>query len=504
MTMPDFERDADFDPELDDRLLAPVELPQQRTTARGALIVGARIATGTIGLVVAAAVVAAAGLLPLPTFATTSPVTVVTPVVAEQQRVCAGSLLRLGNDQGEGATTASSVGKPLVRYSSSAGQVQVAPLTSTDSTSGLAPMLLTLPPEAETTVPPLLVGSQEQAVNSGDLVGLASAECTEANGDSWLAGGATDTGRTSILTLSNPSTVVATVKLSIFAETGAVSAAGTDGIVVPPGGQRVLSLAGFAPDVLSPVVHVESRGGQIVANLQEVVVRTLDPGGVDIVSPTRQPSKRAVVPGLVLAGSAALAPAAAQDGYSDLRAAVRLFVPGTKGATVALTILAEDGTSKPNVVNLSVPAGIVTDVPLDSFPDGAYSLAVDSDVPLLAAARVSTMGASGATDFDWLAAGTPLTDKAIVPVGSGPSPVLHLVNLSKTDATISLRGHGTSTTVKLPAGAAIATPVSASTTYTLSGFDSVVAAVSYLGDGTIASFGVTPTAPTSQPITVHP
>ena len=39
--------------------------------ARGAVLIGARIVTGTVGVVIAAAVVAAAGWLPLPTIAIT-------------------------------------------------------------------------------------------------------------------------------------------------------------------------------------------------------------------------------------------------------------------------------------------------------------------------------------------------------------------------------------------------------------------------------------------------
>ena len=39
------------------------------------------------------------------------------------------------------------------------------------------------------------------------------------------------------------------------------------GIVVKAGAQRVIPLAGFAPDVAAPVVHVTASGGQVVAFL---------------------------------------------------------------------------------------------------------------------------------------------------------------------------------------------------------------------------------------------
>jgi hypothetical protein len=502
MTMSD-STDDDFDPELDDRLLAPVEDARPQASARGALVVGARIVAGTVGLVVAGVVVAAAGLLPLPTVTGTSPATVITPIAAQQQRVCPGPLLRLGNDQGEAATDASSVGYPTVRFASSVGDVDESPLASTDNTAGVPPTLLTLAPQG-TATPPLVNGGQSQFVNSGDLVGFAAAECAEAVGDSWLVGGATTTGRTSILTLSNPSRVAASVTLTIYGENGPVSGAGTDGIVVPPGGQRILSLAGFAPDLASPVVRVQSRGGQVVASLQEVVVRVLDPGGVDIVGAGPGPSTSVTIPGVVIANSAAVAPLVSQEGFSDLRTAIRLLVPGTQNAKVTLTVLPEDTAAKPTRVQLSVTAGSATEVPLDSFPDGEYSLSISSDQPLVAGARVSTVAESGATDFSWIAAGTPLRERALVSVPDGPSPVLHLVNTTASDVTVSLRARGKTTSVSVPAGRSVATPVQKSTDYTLTGFDSLFASVSYLGEGQLASFGITPMAPGSEPITVYP
>ncbi|MHB1173095.1 MAG: DUF5719 family protein [Lacisediminihabitans sp.] len=478
--------------------------PGSRT--RGAIRVGARIVAGTVGLAVAAVTVAAAGWLPLPTLSTKPPVASVIPVAAAQQRVCAGPLLRLGNDSGKGATTVSSVGNPQVRFAASAGRVEAAPLASTDNTSGVAPLALILPPGAgNTAAPPLLAGSQTQSAAAGELVGLAAAECTEASGDSWLVGGATTTGRTTLLSLSNPSNVIATVRLTIFAERGAIAAAGTDGIVVPPRGQRILSLAGFAPGIVSPVVHVQSRGGQVVANLQQAIVRTLEPGGVSVVGATTGPSKTTVIPGLILANSAAVVARAGDPSYADLRTVIRLFVPGSTPAKTELIIEPEGGAAPATTVRVVVSAGVVTEVPLDSFHDGAYTVTIRSDAPLVAGARASTIGASGGTDFEWIAAAPAITAEALVAVAAGPSPALHLSNPTGTDAVATLSAPGAATvSVTIPAGKAVAMPVAASTTYTVTGFTTLMASVSYLGDGALAGFQVTPTGPRAQPITVYP
>src|SRR5690554_4068725 len=179
--------------------------------ARGILLVGARAVTGIIGVAATAATVLAATLLPLPAHQATPPAASVTPVPAAQQRACAGPLLRLGDDMGGSATVASAVGTSQVRHLSTNGTVNATSIEQTTEPSGRSAGVLTLDPaQDDPTLQPLLAGSQLQRVNSGALVGLAAAECTEARADTWLVGGSSDTGRTSILTLANPGSVAAT------------------------------------------------------------------------------------------------------------------------------------------------------------------------------------------------------------------------------------------------------------------------------------------------------
>ncbi|RII97134.1 hypothetical protein DZF97_17335, partial [Clavibacter nebraskensis] len=130
-----------------------------------------------------------------------------------------------------------------------------------------------------------LAGAASEIVTEADLAGLAATSCSEATADAWLVGGATTTGRTTFVVLDNPSGVSSTVDLAITGEDGAVSAPGASGISVPAGGRRVLSLAGLAPDLSSPAVHVQSRGGQVVARLEQSTVRGLLAGGVDWIGP---------------------------------------------------------------------------------------------------------------------------------------------------------------------------------------------------------------------------
>lgn len=489
--------------ELED-VAEPVTKPPR--TARATLIVGARILTGVIGTAVTAVVIGAAVFVPLPSHLAQPQSQLVTPVAAAQQRVCAGPILRLGDDTGQSATRISSVGVPSVRYSQTVGSAALAPLASTDSTSGVTPDLLTLPPRASSSsLPPLLSGSQTQTVGSGDLVGLAAAECAEGTSDSWLVGGATDTGRTTLITLSNPSNVIATVNLTIYSGAGPITAAGTEGIVVTPGGQRVLSLAGFAPNVTSPVVRVQSRGGRVVANLQQSIVRTLEPGGVAIIGTTAAPSTLNLIPGVLISNGNAVAARQAENGFSDLRSILRLFVPGTESARAEITITPEDGSTAATPVRVVVRPGVVTDVPLDSYPDGSYTITVATDKPLVAAARISTVGSTGQSDFAWFASATAVSQRALVAVAPGPSPVLHIANPTQKKAVVTIAQKGApSAQVTVPAGRSIAQSVVSGGYYTLTGFDSLALSVSYFGGSQLAAFTVSPSAPAAQPIRVYP
>lgn len=500
--------DLEPEPELE---VAPEPVPQALPAAktpgraRGVVLVGARIVAGTIGVGVAALALAAAALLPIPRHAVSPPSVLVTPVATAQERVCAGPLLRLGDETGAGAATASSVGRPTVRFAQSAGRSEAAPLSATENTTGVAPQLLTLPAGSSTAARPLLAGAQSQAVSSEDLVGFAAAECTEATSDSWLVGGATDTGRTSLLTLSNPSAVPATVTLTIYSETGVVSAAGTDGIVVAPSSQRVFSLAGFAPNTVSPVVRVQSRGGQVVANLQQSTVRTLEPGGVDIVGAASGPSTTSVIPGMVVANSDAVVARQGEPGFADLGSVIRLFVPGDKAAKARVSVVPENGTAEIKSVAVDVPAGMVTDVPLDTLDDGSYTVSVSSDIPLVAGARVSTVGSTGQSDFAWLASAEPLDRKALVEVAPGPSPQLHLANSSRASATVKIATKGQpDAKVTVPAGRTVTYPVVASSAYTVSGFSTLSLAVTYSGDAQLSAYSVSTSAPASRPIRIFP
>lgn len=492
----------------------------RRGIARRLALVGARGALGFVAIGIAGASIAAATLIPLPQVGVGPTSTVVSPVAATQQRICAGPVLQLGNDIGQDATTAISVGRADVTQAATTGTPLRENMDATENATNTPSQRLMLAPPPAGEEPGVLAGSQSQVVDAPDITGFAASECVKPSAESWLVGGSTLTGRTTLLSLSNPSKVNATVRLTIYSENGRVDAVGTEGIVVQPGGRRVLSLAGFAPGIASPVVKVESFGGQVAAALQQSIVRTLTPGGIDVVTSSTVPASVTVIPGIVIANQSHVTTASTINGYDDLAGVLRVFVPGEGRSEVTISALPEDGVGLAHSSTLSVEGGVVTDLPLGEFTDGTWTLTVTSDRTVVAAARTSTVtlddtpaidsdqtqitpDAVVATDFAWFVGAPALTQRSLVSVATGPDPVLHLVNTETSDAVITIDATaGAGTTVTVPAGGALAVPVAGGVSYIVSGFQTVRIAVTYQGDGALAGFVVSPPDRGSQSVTV--
>ncbi len=502
--------------------------PRERMTARRLLAIGGRGAGTAVAVLIAVVAVGGSTLAQDPRWTIDPSSTVVTPVPAAQQRVCPGPLLRLGDETGQGATSASSVGAAASVFQALPDEVGASPLPSTENTEGVAPLLLTLPPQDDASADPQLAGSQSQFVDVDDLVGFAAAECVEPSGDSWLVGGAADVGRTTLITISNPTTVIATVDLTIYSEAGIVPAPGAEGIAVPPGAQRIFSLAGFAPGVVRPVVHVESRGGQVVSSLQQSVVRTLAPGGADIVAPGVGPVTRAVIPGLTISQSEAVIAAQSGLGYEDLGTVLRLLAPGDEEVGVSVTITPESAALNATPVQattleVTVRPGEVDDVPLAGLADGVYTVTVVASGPIAAGVRSSVLTSGAASDLVWLSTAPELAASSLVSVAAGPGPALRLAN--DTDAPISATvvgsgvgagvdagasgaepggaGSGGAVEVLVPARGSVGIAVAPRSDLQIDATAGLRAAVTYLGSSGASAFSVTPPGPASTPVRVY-
>lgn len=463
---------------------------------RAGLLVGMRAATGVVGLVAGAAIVAAATFLPLPTARLEPSGITVTPVPATDQLICPGAVLRLGDESGANATDASAIGAAVTTRGATSGEVESRPLASTDAGGGVgAPIVLTAPGDADAG----LTGAQSQSVATSDYRGFAAAECSAPSSDAWLVGGSTAVGRTTLLTLANPGAVTSTVTLDIYGEDGLVDAPGTSGIVVAAGSQRVLSLAGFAPSLESLAVHVTSRGGPVTANLQQSVVRGINPGGIDIVGATVGPSTSHVIPGVVLRNTVDVQGLLGAEGFDDLVTALRILVPGDSPATATVRITPSTPGGVGTSFDLSLDAGVVTDVPIDDLEDGTYSVEVETDIPVVTALRASTVDAEHA-DLSWFTAADALAGDALLAVADGPGALLSLSNTTADDITASLDGEA----VPVPAGGVVSVPVVDARTHLLTGATGLFASLGFAGSGALGSYAVSASAAEEAPVVVFP
>jgi hypothetical protein len=502
----------------------PDEAPAPSGRARRAALLSLRLVAGTVATVAAAATVGAVGLIPLPTLGAPPPSVEVTPVVADELRTCAGGALRLGDETGADADTAVPIGIPSVRAEAVNASLQTSRISDSDAGNGgraAAPQVLRI----DSAEGALVAGAQSQIVEAANFTGFSAASCAEPSGSIWLAGGSTRVGRTSILTISNPSEVRALVTLTIYGEDGVVEAPGLSGIDVAPGSQRVLSLAGFAPGLVSPIVHVGSRGGQVVAYLQQSIVRGLDAVGVDLVDAAPAPGTELTFAGVRIFDSVGTNRALSLEDWDDVAPAVRILNPGADPAEVTVSVTPADPSVAGTSFTAQAEPGVVTELALDSgvevdsgvaLADGVYTVTIASDRPVVAGVRVSAAADIGAVETDgivpappsdlaWYAASPELGDLALVTVPPGPAPILAVANPTDAEAGVVLKSlGGEEVTLVVPPGGTATTPLVEGITYELQGASGLYAAVSYAADDRMAGFPVTIARPVSGPIVIRP
>jgi hypothetical protein len=503
------------------------------------LLIGARIASGTVGAAAAALVIAAVAFLPLPTVGPAPRAVNVEPAPADQLRVCPGAAMRVGDETGESTDSVFAIGAAATGGAVRGGTLERTRLASADAAaaSRAAPEVLrAAPAEGE-----LVAGAQSQDVDAPGFHGFAAASCAEPSGSIWLVGGAMTVGRSTFLSLSNPTDVPSRVSLQIFGEDGPVSAPGMSGIEVPANGQRVLSLAGYAPGVQSPIVHVAARGGRVVATLQHSIVRGLDDVGIETVGGGADPSESLVVPGVRIVDTVGTNRASALSDWQDVGPVIRLIVPGDVAGRATVRVVPQTDGAVGTSFALDLEPGTVIEVPLDSgapeggapeggaeegageetdahgLTDGVYTVFVDAEVPVVAGVRASTAVDSGVepapdaildapdSDLAWFSAAPPLEGETLLVVPAGPSPQLSIANPTADDVEVEVAplDGAAPTLVTIPAGTAVSVPVAAGSSL-LSGTAGLSVAVTFAAPGALASFVLSPPRPVAGDIVVHP
>ena len=369
-----------------------------RGVGRGAaVLVAAALAAGAL---------VAADAIERPGYRVEAPSVVVEPQEGRQARVCPGPLLELADDSAA-ATTASSFGPASVVTAADPAdavieQVGLEAPGNPDAAADGSPVVIVSAPGAVDAG--MLAGAQSQTASGDAVSGFSASPCIEPAAEAWLVGGATDVGRSTLVLLANPGDVASTVDVRVIGETGTVDAPSAVGIIVPARSQRVLSLAGLAPNVVSPVVHVTASGGPIAATLEHTIVRGLDPSGAELVSPVASPAPEQVIAGFVVPSAGGVAPQV-DEAAGDEFPVVRLFAPGEDAVDGAIDVV-DDSGEVVSAIDVSLQAGQVSDVPLGSLQSGAYTVRLEGSGPIIAAARATVFAAADGgdpapVDFAW-------------------------------------------------------------------------------------------------------
>ncbi|MCC3269610.1 DUF5719 family protein [Arthrobacter gengyunqii] len=238
------------------------------------------------------------------------------------------------------------------------------------------------------------------SAEDGDLAGLAAANCQAPGNDMWLLGARTTVGATAVLRLTNPSESAATVDLELYGSKGRLEGTGTRGILVPPGETKSIVLAGVAANEPGLAVRVRSSGAPITAMVQQSILRGLTPGGVEFIQPSAAASPQQIISGVRIQSAGAAKELAGERGYESAAPAVQVAVPGSTNGVVSVRILGKDGdVSVPGGGVFTVPAGSVGQLPLDSLPEGTYSVEVTADVSVVAG-TVSSRGSKADAPVD--------------------------------------------------------------------------------------------------------
>ena len=501
---------------------------------------------GVLGASIAVAVVGILLLVPLPQLEGYAPTFKVNPLPSAQSIICPGPLLQVNSDK---STTLSylSNGIPVVATDSTSTQQSTTTLAMPENKAPAslgAPTLITVPAVKGATEQPLIAGTQLQVGAGESLGGLATVNCAEPSNDMWLVGGATDVGRTTLLVIENPTEVYSTAKLEIFGEKGPVAMLKSDGIQVPPRTQRIISLAGYARDVVAPVVHVSSSGGALLATLQQSVTRTLVPSGVEWVNPSAAASTTQVMTGVYISGNAG-------DGengavMSDLESTIRVLVPGTEAAEVKIKAISLAG----DVTELSAPmnAQQVIQFPFLGLQEGMYTVVVSANRPIVAGVRsviaagvqnpvLSTTPIAPATpaptatasassspsaspstapaapaaptatggDFAWFTSGNFLTPSLLLPVPNGPNPMVSFYNPFDWDVTVTLSARNQQDIrVQVAPGKMSTAKLTGGVNYTVKGTDGLIGQLTYIGGGQGSGMTLSPANALGSAIYVYP
>lgn len=444
---------------------------------------GARFLTGAalaVGCVIAVVVAVA---LPWPSTQAQPAQVSVTPTAGDTTLVCTGDFRALGRNATD-ASQQQSGGTPSLTVEST-GSTEESELAAPELGESSGPRHFVA--SAEQGGDALIAAAESITLRAEDLSGLAAAACREPRTESWLIGGAVETGTSDLVILTNPGDVTATATITMFGLEETSSS-----VLVPAGTQLSVPLSSVAAGTPSPVVRVTAEGAPLRATLQSSLIRTLDPSGSDLQDAAAAPAERI--------GFAGVQVEAASDDFP----LTLLRLMATEDATNARISVRSGGDE---VLQTTVPldAGAPTDVDLQELEPGVYSIDIEADASVVGAVRQTT-GAGAGSDFAWMPSAPEIDGEVLVAVPAGPGPRMHLVNVSDDPVTVTVArtSGGQPQEITIAAGDDAVIEVRSRSAYSVSTDGPIRAAVMLSGTDALAGWPVWAGAAAQEPITVYP
>lgn len=457
------------------------------TSAR--MLVGTAVAVGAVIAVVTAVSV------PWPTVEREPLAVDATPAPAASIIACDGGLLSIGRNPTDADAVVVAAPQSVVSGVGDPTPVEEQRLLTTDV--GPGPLAFTAEPFDGRAVDLAAAGAAIAAAD--DLAGFAASACRPPLLDSWLVGGSASTGAADLVLLANPGTVPATVQLTVYGAAGPQTPPGGVDLIVAPGTQRVVPLAGLALGEETPVVRVSALGAPIHASLQASLTRTLTPVGVDQVGAVARAETSLTIAGVAVTRSAAA------DGTIDAATVVRMLSP--VAATTATVTVTAAGRTVPvrDPQQVSLPAGQPLELALDGLGTGVYSVTVEAAVPVVAAVWQATGVAEG-DDFAWYTPAPEVSVPSLFATPGGPTPSLVVVNPADEPADVEVTpvDGGSPLSLTIPAQGSTAVRLAARTVYRFDPGSPVRAGLSFAGDGALAGVPLWPADVVTPEIVVYP
>lgn len=457
-----------------------------------------RLIAGAVTSAVAIAAVLGGVALTWPTLTRTPSQVLAIPGAAATTVVCAGDILVLGQDADR------PIDPGAVRPQAVTAGVALGDPTPEERRLSLpdadvpGPLAFVAPPaDGERTD---VAASGSGAIFTPEIAGYAASACRPALTESWLVAGSATTGASDLVLLSNPGTVPATVELTVYGAEGPQVPTGGAGLVVPPGTQRAIALAGLALGAESPVVRVTSSGAPVQATLQASITRVLTPGGVDQVGALVAPERAQTISGVAVTAP----PGAA--GASDSPTVLRLLAPGADAtAQVSVSVVGAVPAAEP-AFTIELTAGIPAEVDLGGLGIGRYVVDVVADEPVVSAVWQTTGFGEGA-DFAWYTPASPIDEPTLFAVPSGAPARVTVANRGTATAEVTLATPTGQvvTTLTVPAGASADAAVPNAELFTIDPAGTPVhAAVSQTGDSALAGFPVWSASVGAPAVLIYP